>query len=125
VLYICSAVTFLFAWWLRPQRSIESPEEQLRTRIRFWLPLPIALYMMLSLPLVVAGAGRYGGGPMVVVAIFELGLILNVIYRFRRKRELQRRLNGLCQQCGYCLNGNVSGICPECGTKIPVRLPTW
>lgn len=25
-----------------------------------------------------------------------------------------------CQQCGYDLTGNVSGICPECGTPIAV-----
>ncbi len=26
---------------------------------------------------------------------------------------------GCCAQCGYNLTGNVSGICPECGTLIP------
>ena len=26
---------------------------------------------------------------------------------------------GHCQVCGYNLTGNVSGICPECGTLIP------
>jgi hypothetical protein len=36
---------------------------------------------------------------------------------------LRRRLpklypSGLCQQCGYDLTGNVSGICPECGSPI-------
>ena len=24
-----------------------------------------------------------------------------------------------CIGCGYCLNGNTSGTCPECGTMIP------
>ena len=24
-----------------------------------------------------------------------------------------------CQECGYNLTGNVSGVCPECGTAIP------
>lgn len=24
-----------------------------------------------------------------------------------------------CGQCGYNLTGNVSGVCPECGTKCP------
>jgi hypothetical protein len=26
--------------------------------------------------------------------------------------------SGHCEQCGYNLTGNVSGICPECGTAI-------
>ena len=25
---------------------------------------------------------------------------------------------GHCQKCGYDLTGNVSGRCPECGTRI-------
>ena len=29
-----------------------------------------------------------------------------------------------CRQCGYNLTGNVSGICPECGTVIRARLPS-
>jgi hypothetical protein len=26
---------------------------------------------------------------------------------------------GSCDKCGYSLTGNVSGVCPECGTAIP------
>jgi hypothetical protein len=26
---------------------------------------------------------------------------------------------GHCQKCGYDLTGNVSGVCPECGTALP------
>jgi len=29
-----------------------------------------------------------------------------------------RRQLGLCVRCGYDLTGNVSGVCPECGTPI-------
>ena len=31
-------------------------------------------------------------------------------------RRPWRRLPGLCTRCGYNLTGNVSGVCPECGT---------
>ncbi|MCK4659079.1 MAG: hypothetical protein KAV82_06110 [Phycisphaerae bacterium] len=30
----------------------------------------------------------------------------------------RRRRPGFCWRCGYNLTGNVSGICPECGTPI-------
>ncbi|MCO6437879.1 MAG: hypothetical protein J5J06_12375 [Phycisphaerae bacterium] len=30
----------------------------------------------------------------------------------------QRRSLGYCLNCGYDLRGNVSGICPECGTRV-------
>ena len=32
--------------------------------------------------------------------------------------ERKARREGHCQSCNYNLTGNVSGICPECGTKI-------
>lgn len=30
----------------------------------------------------------------------------------------RRRPKGHCQDCGYDLTGNESGVCPECGTKV-------
>ena len=26
---------------------------------------------------------------------------------------------GHCQTCGYDLTGNISGVCPECGSDVP------
>jgi len=34
----------------------------------------------------------------------------------RSRRRRRRRRQGLCVLCGYNLTGNVSGICPECGS---------
>jgi len=31
---------------------------------------------------------------------------------------LREEISSLCISCGYSLTGNVSGVCPECGTKI-------
>jgi hypothetical protein len=39
----------------------------------------------------------------------------------RRSRARVRR--GRCRVCAYDLTGNVSGICPECGTEIPGHHP--
>ena len=46
-----------------------------------------------------------------LVAIVVVPILPPVIKRKRRKR-------GLCVKCEYDLRGNVSGVCPECGTKI-------
>jgi len=35
--------------------------------------------------------------------------------RRRGDEEARRRRVGLCERCGYDLQGNVSGVCPECG----------
>jgi hypothetical protein len=37
----------------------------------------------------------------------------------REQRRAERIANGYCSACGYDLTGNVSGVCPECGTKDP------
>jgi len=38
-------------------------------------------------------------------------------------RDRRRRCkSGFCLRCGYNLTGNVSGICPECGTPIPASV---
>ena len=43
---------------------------------------------------------------------------LHLLYGAPRGETLLRgrRAKGLCVACGYDLTGNVSGVCPECGT---------
>jgi len=39
--------------------------------------------------------------------------------------EVERILDpNLCTTCGYNLTGNLSGLCPECGTPLPLTPPT-
>jgi len=40
------------------------------------------------------------------------------LWLVRRGRTHLRKEAGRCISCNYDLTGNVSGICPECGTKI-------
>ncbi|GMU23406.1 MAG: hypothetical protein AMXMBFR13_34840 [Phycisphaerae bacterium] len=39
----------------------------------------------------------------------------------RRRRSIARFRKRQCLECGYNLTGNVSGVCPECGTAMPER----
>ena len=39
-------------------------------------------------------------------------------HRLRTIRNYERMRNGQCRKCGYLLRGNVSGVCPECGTGL-------
>jgi hypothetical protein len=52
--------------------------------------------------------------------LFPFSLLLVVIaiptaFLFWRDRRIPP---GHCQSCGYNLRGNVSGVCPECGTPV-------
>ena len=45
---------------------------------------------------------------------FEVGVRL-----YGWTRDSHRRNHSRCVHCGYSLEGNVSGVCPECGNGIP------
>jgi hypothetical protein len=37
------------------------------------------------------------------------------------RRPERKIMSPLCRRCSYNLTGNISGVCPECGTRIPGR----
>lgn len=41
-----------------------------------------------------------------------------VLFLRRLLRPRKRNLHNQCRHCAYDLTGNVSGVCPECGTNI-------
>ena len=41
--------------------------------------------------------------------------IPTAVFFIRNRRRFPR---GHCEKCGYNLTGNLSGTCPECGTKV-------
>jgi hypothetical protein len=49
-------------------------------------------------------------------------VLLPLMWALRWYKERHRHKPGFCSTCGYNLTGNVSGICPECGTPIPPDL---
>lgn len=52
----------------------------------------------------------------IVTLAASLSLALKSLSADRRRSKEQ-----VCHFCGYNLTGNVSGTCPECGTKIPQK----
>ena len=52
---------------------------------------------------------------VIVLACLVAGWIGRVVALVRSLRRSPLD----CQHCGYSLAGNVSGVCPECGTPVP------
>lgn len=93
----------------------------------FWL---WASTLLFSVPYL----GGYPNLPGLVIALLVVGdpsagssfylTVLGanaVIYPLAGARMLHRKLPnppGTCRRCAYDLTGNVSGVCPECGTAI-------
>jgi hypothetical protein len=63
---------------------------------------PIWALVIVGLPLAVAG--------LVLSPFIGRG--------YRKERRADRLKSGRCLACGYSLRGNVSGLRPECGTRV-------
>lgn len=68
------------------------------------------------------GPDPVGGGYLDLLG-FLLLAVLNAAFPFVAGLAAYRLVHrciplGHCKKCGYNLTGNVSGVCPECGTKI-------
>ena len=63
------------------------------------------------------------GAPFWVPAIF-LALWPSLALARGPYRRYRRRKQNRCLHCGYLLTGNISGVCPECGSAAGARLAT-
>ncbi len=73
-----------------------------------------------NLPPCCLGHGAVQFGVAILLFLLTIGLAL-LAHRCKATENLPL---GRCQRCGYNLTGNVSGICPECGTPVPAELRT-
>jgi hypothetical protein len=55
---------------------------------------------------------------VIVVSFLEVAIAFASVRRIRLITDVEQP----CLKCGYNLTGNVSGVCPECGTEIPKQL---
>ena len=63
------------------------------------------------------GLGRWAY--LVVYGTMALAVVVVIMMLFQRDiARRARRTSGRCRVCGYNLEGNVSGVCPECGRPI-------
>jgi len=81
---------------------------------------------LIALPLVVFPFLGYALVAFLAYDIYQDGYRLwdgwantRVVWRKHAHKPPFAPRGNLCLRCGYDLTGNVSGICPECGTEIP------
>ena len=68
-------------------------------------------------PKAIPSWGSLRGGWFMVVPLWPLIVSLAVAGAYSSWRRRRPR-TGHCVTCGYNLKGNVSGVCPECGTAV-------
>lgn len=57
--------------------------------------------------------------PCPLLVIFILGSYLAFVVAARHLQIQRRKRRNQCVDCAYDLTGNESGVCPECGERIP------
>lgn len=81
-------------------------------------------FILLFIPIASSILGGMPGwiGLIVVACVCVVLLIhwerLRTRVRLELRKELREKGVQVCVPCGYSLTGNVSGVCPECGTEI-------
>jgi len=65
------------------------------------------------------GSFRFSCFAFRTTALIYLLLLWYCIWSLKTKFSKRRfGTRGLCAKCGYNLEGNTSGVCPECGTRV-------
>ena len=56
---------------------------------------------------------------LALILILHAAVLLRMRRSIRLELRLMLKLDFWCRQCDYLLHQNTSGVCPECGAKIP------
>jgi hypothetical protein len=95
---------------------VHTQEAKLRKRLRFLLPTPIAIALMIGLAFMASDAlATQQRAGIAEVLTFEILLVWNVLLRRRTQLKLDRVKADQCVECGYDLRAS-QGNCPECGS---------
>ena len=84
---------------------------------RLRTPGGLCLAAWLTHPALVPSVMR-GWVSIAFVAVFVALMVISLVRLYRRDRRATRFNRGDCLHCGYSLTGNVSGVCPECGSPV-------
>jgi hypothetical protein len=93
----------------------------LQRRIRFLIPTPLALFLMLGLAFLASDFLAMGALYLIqfiVIIACAIALLANIVYRRRAETKLKRLQSDCCINCGYDLRAAVER-CSECGKRIP------
>jgi len=111
--WIYAYVTRVFSWWIVGKLGASLRGH----RMVGWVIGGTLLNIGFDIATV---AGLLGGFLGMAVVVIIIGVVILAVEQTGKRAELQMRFSKdpLCLNCGYNLTGNLSGVCPECGTAI-------
>ncbi len=124
LLILCPAsplLAFLACWWIRGNRYFFAKWRFLAVYyglIGFGVLAATLNFVIMASPVNALVVGFSTCGAFFAVMSGPMVALLLLVSEYP-----SRYPPGHCQTCGYNLTGNVSGICPECGTRISKGIP--
>jgi len=123
----------IWARWFPELMRFHAPEEALSGMVKHQTPLFVVIYLVtFAVYFGVYFTWLDDHIPRVIrPVLFALGSVIcgvlgYALLRKRLRRGLRRELRAegvmLCIPCGYDLQGNQSGVCPECGKAVEVTV---
>ena len=108
------------------QRMLHEAVSGNRTRLAAFLSVVVATGLFVLWDKLVASVpSRWSVYILFALCLIGFGIAVWFTWQDIRRRlraELAKKGVPICVPCGYNLTGNVSGVCPECGTKIEEAL---
>lgn len=126
--YLVGAVSLSGATILLALQQIwRSPRQRKRTRRKMllWFVLPVNVLGATALLVTPRLTGRQltteemGAAAFLLFCLAVSAYSLNEEFTERQMQANYAKDPGHCGRCEYDMTGNVSGVCPECGWKIP------
>ena len=114
-----------FPDWVTAKQAYLQARRQLGANSWFGMRCRVVLVVGLFLAVSIIKMPEQVGVPFilrwVLAVLIPLFLVKALFWLFRKsiRRSIREQLTGMgipcCVHCGYNLEGNVSGVCPECG----------
>lgn len=107
----------IFCWWLVGAKGAGL----VGRRLLGWIISGTLINVAFDVGLV---SGLFGGWRFPLIALGCIAIFIYTLHAIGRRDSLKFRFlaEPHCRNCSYNLTGNISGICPECGTPIDLSL---
>jgi uncharacterized paraquat-inducible protein A len=108
----------------RSFRTVKSPKTRPQARIYWRRWLAAAAWVCASASSFhLWSAHKFNTSDVLPASYAACFFVWHLFRAWKQKRArtaAHRVARGACHHCGYSLVGNVSGVCPECGTPVPL-----
>ncbi len=126
VLLCYIVVARITIWWVVGKHMLILSSKRLFGWIVAGMIIDTAFDVMINREFLIKSDNYYHGVLLTLPVVVPVAIFVYFINRRGKRPELVEQFDPsqFCQTCKYNLTGNLTGICPECGTPISIEFAT-